>query len=293
MGRHVYLYIFFLFFLFQQPLFAGLNVNPVVIEVVVPKEGITQTIQVGNTGEKPIKVRIELNKLHKKDGEIELWFKIMPHELEINPGEIADFSYVITPLEDAEGELRCMIFLVADEVGEKKSNLGIRFGVPVYAIVKETVKLDAEVGEIKIEYNSNKKELQGIVYVKNKGNIHIRPFVDLDIQKEDGTVVNSFEIPFGQPAQVGQNRPFMFNQRIEIHPGKYKLKASVDYGKMYGLKDYVATKEVEFEVKTQEGEVVKETPEPTKPVEVTTKETEEMKGAEIKTETTKKIGGGQ
>lgn len=233
-------------------LFAGLNVNPAVVEVVVPKEGISRAIQVGNTGEKPIKVRAEINKTRKGNTYAENWFVILPCEIELKPGETKDFSYVITPPEGAEGELRCMIFFVADEIDEKRSMVGIRFGVPVYAIIKDTVNLKAGVDKILVNYDIQNKSLKGTVYVKNESNIHIRPFVNVDILDKVGDRINSFEIPFGQPVQVNQIRPFMFSHRLEFAPGIYKLNTSVHYGKMYGLKDYVATKEVEFEVRPPE-----------------------------------------
>lgn len=240
-------------FLFQQSLFAGLNVNPVVVEVAVSEiDKTTKTIRVENTGENPINVRVEVNKVNKNDRDVNNWFVIEPKQIEIKPKQCNDFLCSITPPFGAEGELRCMIFFVADEIGEKKSMFGIRFGVPVYAIVEETANLDAEVDKISINYDMENKILKGIVYVKNKGNVHIRPYVNIDIMDKESNKINSFEIPFGQPAQVGQTRPFMFSQKIELLPGNYKLIVNVDYGKMYGLKDYIATKEVEFEVKSPE-----------------------------------------
>ena len=230
-------------------LFAGLHVDPTVLEVVVDKDAPTeQSFILKNTGEKPIQVRIELKKKNKDDIEVSDWFNIDTKAVRLESGVMTQVPYKIDLPKDAEGELRCMVFFVADEIGKQKSFVGIRFGVPVYAIVQNTVKLGAVVDNIKVRYDVVGERLKGIVFVKNESNIHIRPNVDLMVLDDKGKKKTSFEIPFGQPAQIGQTRPFRFSQEMELEPGNYELVASVYYGKMYGKKKLVAEGEGEFEV---------------------------------------------
>ncbi len=231
-------------------LFAGLNVDPVVLEAVVDK-GVPaeQCFKLKNTGKIPLQVRVELDKKGKRDIGVADWFSVETDKLKLDPGQEKKVPYKIVLPEGAEGEYRCMVFFVADELGKQKSLLGIRFGVPVYAIAQNTVKLGAAVNKIKLKYDPAAKKMSGTVFVKNESNIHIRPQIDLEVLDAQGERKCVFNVPFGQPAQVGQTRPFMFSRRLDLVPGSYQLKARVDYGKLYGAAERVAEGETEFEVK--------------------------------------------
>lgn len=254
----VIIFIFLLFLFLCNEISAGLRVDPVTIEVVVSKgaekEGI---IKVGNTDSKPINVRVSPEKFGGGDRDVNSWISFEPKEVLIKGFDEAQIKYKIKMPEDVVGEIRCMVFLVANEAGENPSSVGIRFGIPVYAVSGGTEVVDAEVSDIFVNYNTEKSFLSGSILVKNKGNAHIRPFVNINILGGQGSVVSTFSIPFGEPAQVGQDRPFMYQQNVKLEPGKYKLSMSVDYGKLYGLSDKVAQGEKEFvvEVPTEKTEV--------------------------------------
>lgn len=236
-------------------LYAGISVDPVTIEVVAPKGGEkVGTVKIGNTGEKTVQIGVSPEKMTGGDKEISTWLTFMPMEFTIEPKKTAEVSYRIIPSEGISGELRCMVFFVADEIGEQKSSVGIRFGVPVYVIVGGTEIIDVEISDVNVEYDISQKVLSGTVFVNNKSNIHIRPYVDLEVYNSKDKLITKFGIPYGQPAQVGQNRPFMFQQNLELAPGKYKLVADVDYGKMYGLKEGIVSEKMAFKVKIDEKE---------------------------------------
>lgn len=281
------LYIFigsfaFLVVLFTSSLYAGLHVDPSVLEIVASDEKpVEQFFKVKNTGEIPIQVRVELKKKKKDDSDISEWFIIETKKIKLDPGEKQEIPYKIVLPEDAEGELRGMVYFIADELGKKKSLIGIRFGVPIYAIAQNTVKLAAEVDKIDVKYDFGKQRLKGIMLVKNKSNIHIRPHIIMRLFDAAGNNVDSFKVPFGQPAQQGQLRPFMFEEKIKLEPGKYKIVASVNYGKMYGREKLIVEGEGEFEVVEVKEEM---------PQNVTTKNTKTAKKEEReeKKEETKK-----
>ncbi len=238
----------FLFMLLPAHLYAGLKVDPTVLEIVVDKDSPAEKyFAVSNTGKIPLQVGIELKKKNKKDIETSNWFKIDQKKIELKPGEKIKVPCKIILPKDAEGELRGMLYFIADELGKQKSFIGIRFGVPIYAIVQNTAKLAAVVDKIDVKYKPDLGILKGIVYVKNKSNIHIRPDVVLSVYDSNGKKVKTFEIPFGQPAQVGQNRPFRFEKKLKLDPGKYELRAVVDYGKMYDKQKLIAEGAVTFE----------------------------------------------
>lgn len=229
--------------------FAGIRVDPVTLEVVVPKGGEKEgVIKVGNTSEKPMRVTVSPEKFGGTELDIGTWLTFEPMEQIIKGFEEKEIKYRLKLPEDSVGELRCMVFLVADEVSEVPSSVGIRFGVPVYAIAGGTEVIEAVVDSINVEYNLESEVLSGTILVNNKGNIHIRPFVNIEVFDDKGNSKSKFSIPYGEPAQIGQLRPFMYQQKVTLELGKYKIAVSVDYGKMYGLNDKIATGEKEFVV---------------------------------------------
>lgn len=234
-------------------LFAGLSVDPVTLEVIADKDNpIAGSFKVLNTGAKTVRIRVSPEKWEGKDADIGTWVTFNPLEMQLGENEGKEVSYKITPPADASGELRCIVFFVADEIGEQRSNVGIRFGVPIYAIVGGTTILDVEVSGVEIGYADKDNILSGTILVNNKSNIHIRPKINIEVFDSKDRFISSYELPYGQPAQAGQNRPFMFEQYLILNDGKYKMVVKVDYGQMYGLENRVARKRIAFMVRKGE-----------------------------------------
>lgn len=233
------LIIVFIIFL-QRSLFAGLSVDPVVLEVVVKRDVETEgSFKVLNTGKNMIRIRVS------PEGWSD-WVGFEPQETYLGQDEKKEIVYKINPPEGFNGELRCMVFFIADETGEKKSNIGIRFGVPIYAVVSGTEILDVDVSSAEFEYSDN--ALSGTIFIDNKGNIHIRPNVNIEIKDAGNNLIYNFDIPYGQPVQAGQNRPFMFQEEKALPEGRYTALIKVDFGRLYGV-DRVATKDFSFVVR--------------------------------------------
>ena len=92
--------------------FAGISVEPVIVEVTASKiAGATNILKVVNTGVNPVKVRVELDKINKSDKDIDTWFTIEPRKITLQPNEEKYFSYsILVPPKESNGELRCMVF---------------------------------------------------------------------------------------------------------------------------------------------------------------------------------------
>lgn len=231
--------------------FAGIGVDPVILEVLVnrglPAKGIFKVL---NTGKNPVHIRVSPEKWQGMDPDINIWLMLNPREFELAQNERREVAYTITPTDDSNGELRCMVFFVADEMGENRSNVGIRFGVPIYAVVSGTEILDVEISGVEIKYAE--KVLNGTILVNNRSNIHIRPDISVDVLDIKDRLVSSYNLSHGQPAQAGQNRPFEFEQYLVLNDGKYKAVVKVDYGQMYGLEDRIVKKKTAFVVRKSE-----------------------------------------
>lgn len=272
--RRLTLIILYIFI--SSYVFAGLSVNPSIVEIVVEKgKQNLQMFIVGNTGKNPINVGIKLDKFKREDLSVDGWLIFQVREFEVKPGETINVSYIVNPPDDAEGELRGRAIFNANEIGENRSSIGVRLNVPIYAIVQNTVKLDVNIKDINIEYDGSNKIFYGDMLVVNNSNVHIRPHMDFSIENIGTNKKLSYSVPYGQMVHKETTRSlFLKEENLELSPGKYKLTVNVDYGKMYGLKDYIVTKEAEFEVKPPEGEESKEK-------------------IETKQEVSEKVGGGE
>lgn len=231
--------------------FAGIGVDPIILEVVVSKDVPTKGVfRVSNTGANPVHIRVSPEKWQGMDRDIKTWLSLEPMVFELAQNEKKEVSYKISTPGDSSGEIRCIVFFVADEMGEHRSNVGIRFGVPIYAIVGGTEVLDVEISGIEIGYADN--VLSGSILVNNKSNIHVRPRIDIDVLDSKDRLISSYNLPHGQPAQLGQNRPFEFEQYLVLNDGRYKAVVKVDYGQMYGLENRIARKKTSFVVRKGE-----------------------------------------
>jgi len=240
--------IIFLILALSSSLYAGISVDPITVETTAEiGKKMAGTWKITNTGKNKMDVITRCEDWFRKGFKPDTWIKIEPGEFSLNAKETKKVKYIVNLPKNVSDEMMAMVFFSGIEKG---ATVGVSFGIPVYVAVKETAKIDAEIKNCDLKYNYKEKELSGTIYIKDKGNVHIRPIIYLQILDKMGKTVNSFEIPFGQPAQAGQLRPFMFKKKMKLSPAVYKLRITADYGKIYKIKDKIAVKDVMFEVKT-------------------------------------------
>lgn len=243
-----------MFIFIHGAVFAGINIDPICVETVLSDGGGKAGIFIVlNTGQGGLRVRVSPEKWDSSDIDIDKWLTFETSQFDLAPGEKREVKYRIKNIEEAVGELKCMVFFIADNESSEKSSsmdIGIRFGVPVYAVMGGSENIEAIVQDIKVIYE--KGVIKGTIFINNTGNAHIRPNVTLEVKDNKDTVVHKFEIPYGQPAQAKQNRPFGFEFEKILKKGKYKLFVTVDYGKLYGINKLVYGEKV-FSVGAKRG----------------------------------------
>lgn len=249
-GFRSLLVVLFILLIYQFSAQAGLSVDPVVSEVIaLPGKETIQNFKLKNTGENTILVRIEAEPIEKGD-DVSKWIIIKQKEFKLEPDAEYDFLCIINPSEDVQtGELRGRLFFVADEIDEKgnlKSMVGIRFGIPIYAVIQGRTILDAEIKSGEFKYNKEKHLFSGKIEVNNKSNVHIRPLIDIIIFDNANKEIFKFRVPYGQVVQKEQVRYLVMQNNMEIADGIYKALVNLDYGALYGIKDRIASKEFEF-----------------------------------------------
>ena len=123
-------------------------------------------------------------------------------EFMLKPGESRLITYKIQPQKKAKGELAGAITF-----SHKVSGGGVTMQLSVvqYAGLKGTEKLATEVAGLGVNISSN---TEVGVLLENTGNVHIRPRGYIYVETPKGERILNVEIPIGQPAFPGQQRPY-------------------------------------------------------------------------------------
>lgn len=268
-----FLAIIFLFLLVEIA-DAGIQVNPFIVEVLVtPGEVYEGVFQVNNTSGNPADISVQPEQWAAESVDFHEWLEIDPIEFTLEGNGVTKVKFKINPPKEATGELMCMVFFIYREKGEKASPVGVKFGSPIYAIIKGSGNIDVSIDDIKIKYDKEKRVASGVILINNKSNVHIRPIVTITFLDEEGMIAAGFELPYRQPAQREQVRTFEFNEKIFLRSGKYKAVVKADCGKLYSI-DKVFEKDTELVVE----DVVKEnTEQETLPRRESAEETEVQK----------------
>lgn len=232
-------------------LYAGMGISPVRVETSaeIGKE-TTGYFQVRNTGENPVNVSISFEDWLGKGIEPGTWIKFEPENFSIGPKETREVRYIINMPEGASGEYAIRVFFSGREEG---AFVGTGLGVHIYAMVKGTEKIEAEIKEFTVKYDPS-EGISGSVLIENKGNVHIRPITVISVlDMEDRQIIN-FSVPSDNPVHVMSSRAYSFNNKVPgLVDGRYKVIARTDYGSLY-KRDIKAIKETELVVEGLAGE---------------------------------------
>lgn len=251
MGRRVCSFLFGLVFVLCLEGFvnAEVSVDPSVVEVVVRKGEIRKGVfRVVNTDSKPKGVVVQPERWRDFTTDFNEWLKLDIKEFTVNTRESRTINYEIKVPEDASGELMCMVFFTAEEKGEEASNIGMRFGIPIYVIVQDTGELKAKIKGIKVSYFKEEHLLKGEILINNRSNVHIRPDIEVVVFNEKGDAVLRDVVPYKQPVQKKEIRPVFFQLNTGLAPGKYRILVTADCGRLYGI-DRVIRGKGEFVVR--------------------------------------------
>jgi P pilus assembly chaperone PapD len=217
--------------IFSASAFAGIGIDPNTLELILDPSGETNGVwKIVNSGEKTLSVKIEVDDWLQKGIKPDTWLKIMPMDFILAPGANNEVSYSINIGSETNDEYMSMVFFNATEEG---NTIGSGFSVPVYAVIKGKENIIAEIKDLNITYENN-TGIQGWLVIENKGNVHIRPYTNIQILNSEGKAVAYFSVPYGLPVQVNKERKFDFsNENTKLEPGKYTVMATSECGKLY------------------------------------------------------------
>lgn len=213
-----------------------------------------------NDTDEPAHVKVDIedwfkSRLGKETIPVEDWIKVDPMEFDIGPKESRTVEYVVNPPAGQAGELAAMVFFGTPST-EGTFGITSRFGVSVYAAIKDTILLECNIKRAGVYKDTRdpdkgpKLAERNIVFnvlVDNTGNVHIRPTGYINITGEDGTVYK-VKIERGFPVYPGKSLSIGIPwNKSDVKPGKYEAVISLDYGSLYKA-DKKIEKKISFSV---------------------------------------------
>ena len=250
-----------LFFSFS-PLFAGIGVEPTVVEKCVSQGGKVKGIfTVVNDGDESVQVVVQPENWPRKREAVDIssWLEIKPEEFELGPKGRKKVKYKVRVPKEAEGELMSMVFFATTAPAGRAVNIRTRFGVALYVTVKGTEVLEGEVSDLKVEKTTSEEKREKFHFaalVENGGNVHFRPRGKVIIENGEGKKLDEVEMQYGWPVFPDNKQLYRANwQPEEILPGTYRTVAIFNYGDIYSDLDKQFEKNICFEI-TDKGKIV-------------------------------------
>jgi len=233
-------------------LFAGLMVTPTRAEITLPPGGTYEgvfhvTNDLGHTALINVTTGYWYVSAEEKNVPISDWVEVDTMDFTFNPGETRDYKYRIQLSTSAVG-MRSVMFTFMEKPQAGVQGISLLISVSLYVTAAGTERKDWDFENFTI--SSYQGNTQFSVYVRNSGNVHVRPngFVKVIKGKKETTL----EIPESRPAYPNQRRQAVAHgvqKEVFPKPGKYKVIVS--------LTGTGITKEKTYEVQVKKtGEVV-------------------------------------
>ncbi len=220
--------------------YAGIAVTPErhVLELSPGETGYAE-YQVYNSGNEPLEITIapeDLGKISEnKDIDINSWTKIKEAKITVEPGGTKPFKVNVTVPKNAVGELNSMLYLTYKE--QKASILIIRYGVPLYVLIKGTENISAQIKSVAMLTQVNpvfplQKDMIIAIDVENTGNRHIWPKVWAEISDKNAKTIKRIDLAKPWPVFGEQFYTYAIRwDNYELVPGEYECAVFFGYDK--------------------------------------------------------------
>ncbi len=168
------------------------------------------------------------------------WIKAEPGKFDLKPKEIKKVRVMVRVPKKAKGELVAQIFFtsaIAGAADDAGGSIKSRLGAVLYVAIKDTEKLNAEIRDISVsDVKINEKdEIKIDVFLRNKGNVHIRP-AEGRVVVSDAKGREISRLPMVTDYSVVPGQEFAYTVSWDsptLTEGKYKISAFMKYGRMY------------------------------------------------------------
>jgi hypothetical protein len=159
----------------------------------------------------------------------------------LKPGQTRHVPFRVKTPKAAQGELVGMVsFLVLKDV---PSMVNLVVSVAVYVEIAGTEEVAGEISQLAVRPAGDGR-VQGMIVVRNKGNVHLRPEGWMEVLDPKGAQVARIFLELGRPVYPGIERGYMgYSVPVNLPPGSYRLVAHMSWN---GVKE--AVKENRFRI---------------------------------------------
>jgi hypothetical protein len=210
--------------------FAGISASPDrhIVSFAPGEEG-SVVYHIYNSGDEDINMDVEPEAWAGVKNPFK-WLNLESDDIYVKKGESTPLVVNVKVPEDIAGEQVAMIFLCYKE--NTVSQLNIRNGVPLYLIVEGTEKYSLEIDNVNISYGrkGDFNDLNFAVEIKNTGNVHIMPDVQVIVKNENNKVLNTSSLV--KPGIVLREANHTFNlawREPRLRDGIYTAEIILDY----------------------------------------------------------------
>jgi len=250
------------FLILQNVSFAGIAVEPTIIEMVLESEGSNAGVYtIRNEGDAGVSIKVEIEDwLALKTGVAGIplsdWLKVEPMEFDLGPKEEKQVNYTVNIPKDYNKEVVAMVFFGTTEKYEGDYSITSRIGASIYAVRTGNINLDCSIKNMEIRRQEMKDEAGNVTGIptifnfdiENTGNVHLRPTGNLIISQADNTTYD-IDVPRDFAIYPGLDVWYAVRwDKMDIAPGKYRGDLKLNYGNMYNITKIIE-KSFEFEVK--------------------------------------------
>ncbi|MBN1405224.1 MAG: hypothetical protein JW946_01755 [Candidatus Omnitrophica bacterium] len=236
--------------------FAGVSVTPErhIVEIA-PGETAYVEYEVYNSGSDALDIVIEPQDLAKlkenKDIDIKSWLRLKQEKVTVPAQGMEKIGVNIKAPKNAVGELDSMIYLCYKE--QKESMLNIRYGTPLYVLIKGTEKIKTEIRSVKaaLQQNPINGQRQFIISadVLNSGNRHIRPEVWAVVKNIKTKTEQKITLNNPWPIFGGQNYVYrIIQENYDLPKGRYLCTVFFD-----DKKGNIETRAISFDIDKDAG----------------------------------------
>lgn len=226
-------------------LLAGISVEPVRHTVsIMPGQEQVVMYHVNNSGDEDVDITIEPKAWSGLKDTYE-WLSLESENIYVKAGESTPFIVKLNVPEGAEGEMVAMLFLCYKDSIE--SQLNIRNGIPLYMIIEGTESYKLDIKDIDVSYARKVDfyDLTFLVKIKNTGNVHIVPDIQVVIENDTGRVLNTISLIRPNIVLREKDHTYQLTWREpELRDGIYKAIIELNYED----KIEPRTKEIRFQV---------------------------------------------
>ncbi len=213
------------FMLFFTVSYAGLSVDPAVINVNLPVlSEYKGKYTIKNTYDFPITVLLKLEDWNTYSGnadkDVHRWLKFDKEKYYISAGESVQPNYTISTAEDMKGSVSGRVYFSVEQ--EQASMVSISISVPIYVTITDTEKIDFSIDSVDLTNAPNAINYKFVL--KNEGNVHIRPSGIIEVfDKKKKKLIKTVSISETVPVYCENSREFVGNfvGKDGLKKGKY------------------------------------------------------------------------